>query len=334
VIGISKLYCGTVEPSDALRYGRRSDRLPSHLLQFSADKRPVVVWNVTQACDLRCSHCYAGAGPAAKDELSTAEGVALIDDLAGFGVPVILFSGGEPLARADIFELLSHAVSRGVRAVLSTNGTRIDGEVASRLAEIGLSYVGISLDGIGETNDRFRGVPGAYEKALAGIRACRKAGVSELALAPDGAEEALQWALEMSLESTIGMKVTCAPHSVRIWKQMRTGEDTSPATGCMAGCGFVFISHRGRLQPCGFLDIACGDLRAVDFDFRKAYEDSAVFGSLRDVPGYKGKCGACEFVEACGGCRARAYAATGDFLDEEPSCSYRPRTRRRETVTC
>ncbi|HSO67010.1 MAG TPA: 12,18-didecarboxysiroheme deacetylase, partial [Desulfatirhabdiaceae bacterium] len=94
MIGISKLYCGTVEPSDALRYGRMSGQLPSHLLQFSSDKRPVVVWNMTQRCNLKCIHCYARATTkAAENELTTAEGRALIDDLARFGSPVILFSG-------------------------------------------------------------------------------------------------------------------------------------------------------------------------------------------------------------------------------------------------
>lgn len=178
MIGISKLYCGTVEPSDALRYGRHSADLPSHLLQFSADKRPVVVWNVTRKCNLKCVHCYAHATDAAvADELSTAEGEALIDDLAGFGCPVILFSGGEPLVRQDLPQLAAYAVSKGMRAVISTNGTLITAAVARTLKSIGLSYVGISLDGMRAINDRFRGVPGAYDKALNGIRNCQSAGI-------------------------------------------------------------------------------------------------------------------------------------------------------------
>ena len=100
MIGISKLYCGTVEPSDALRYGRHSSQLPSHLLQFSQDKRPVVVWNITKACNLKCVHCYAHATEGtSRNELSTAEGRRLIDDLSAFGAPVLLLSGGEPLVR-------------------------------------------------------------------------------------------------------------------------------------------------------------------------------------------------------------------------------------------
>lgn len=178
MIGISKLYCGTVEPSDALRYGRDSSRLPSHLLQFSKDKKPVVVWNVTRRCNLKCVHCYAHAKDMAfDDELTTGEGKRIIDDLAAFGSPVILFSGGEPLARKDLPELADYAVQKGMRAVISTNGTLITAEVARTLKRIGLSYVGISLDGMETVNDKFRGVTGAFKKAMAGIENCKAAGI-------------------------------------------------------------------------------------------------------------------------------------------------------------
>ncbi len=178
MIGISKLYCGTVEPSDALRYGRMSSKLPPHLLQFSSDKRPVVVWNITRRCNLKCVHCYAHAKNISFDnELSTVEGKELIDDLAEFGVPVILFSGGEPLVRKDLPELAAYAVQKGMRAVISTNGTLITPQIAQILKDIGLSYVGISLDGMEEINDRFRGVRGAFRSALKGIENCKKAGI-------------------------------------------------------------------------------------------------------------------------------------------------------------
>jgi 12,18-didecarboxysiroheme deacetylase len=178
MIGISKLYCGTVEPSDALRYGRHSGRLPSHLLQFSVDKKPVVVWNMTRACNLKCVHCYAHAKAASgPDELTTEEGRRLIDDLADFGSPVMLFSGGEPLMRADLTLLIQRAVSRGMRAVISTNGTLIGRDKALEFKDLGLSYVGISLDGLAEVNDRFRGVAGAFTAALEGIRNCLEVGL-------------------------------------------------------------------------------------------------------------------------------------------------------------
>jgi len=178
MIGISKLYCGTVEPSDALRYGRQSKRLPSHLLQFSKDKKPVVVWNVGRKCNLRCIHCYsASKNIDYSGELTTEEGYALLDDLAEYGSPVILFSGGEPLMRPDLMELAEYATRKGMRAVISTNGTLITREVACDLKKVGLSYVGVSLDGIGETNDRFRGFQGAFDQALQGIRNCQQEGI-------------------------------------------------------------------------------------------------------------------------------------------------------------
>lgn len=178
MIGISKLYCGTVEPSDALRYGRESKRLPSHLLQFSKDKKPVVVWNMTRRCNLKCVHCYAQAKDIEfENELSTEEGKALIDDLAQFGSPVILFSGGEPTMRKDLPELAAYAREKGMRAVISTNGTLIDKDLAKKLKDVGLSYVGVSLDGIKETNDKFRGMKGAFDAALKGLHNCQEEGI-------------------------------------------------------------------------------------------------------------------------------------------------------------
>ena len=175
MIGISKLYCGTVEPSDALRYERDSSKLPSHLLQFSKDKKPVVVWNMGRRCNLRCVHCYAQSKDIEyEDELTTEQGKELIDDLAEFGSPVILFSGGEPTMRKDLPELAEYAKSKGMRAVISTNGTLIDEKMAKVLKKIGLSYVGISLDGTREINDKFRGIPGAFDAAIDGLRNCRK----------------------------------------------------------------------------------------------------------------------------------------------------------------
>jgi 12,18-didecarboxysiroheme deacetylase len=178
MIGISKLYCANIEPSDALRYGRKSKELPSHLLQFSKDKKPVVVWNMTRRCNLKCVHCYARAvDPEGKDEISTEQAKQIIDDLAAYGAPVMLFSGGEPLVRQDLTELAHYAVGKGMRAVISTNGTLITKEKAKELKDVGLSYVGISLDGGEEIHDRFRGVPGAFKKALEGVENCQAEGL-------------------------------------------------------------------------------------------------------------------------------------------------------------
>jgi Fe-coproporphyrin III synthase len=178
MIGISKLYCATVEPSDTLRYARHSGKLPSHLLQFSKDKKPVVVWNMTRRCNLKCVHCYARSEDIGYDnELNSEQSMAMMDDLAEFGVPVLLFSGGEPLTHPKLVEYAHYAVQKGMRAVISTNGTLITREKAKKLKEVGLSYVGISLDGLEATHDRFRGVNGAFKKAMTGIENCKEAGI-------------------------------------------------------------------------------------------------------------------------------------------------------------
>ncbi|HOO41453.1 MAG TPA: radical SAM protein, partial [Syntrophales bacterium] len=178
MIGISKLYCGAVEAADVLRYSRDGKHLPSHLLQFAATKRPVVVWNMTRRCNLRCVHCYSQSqNKIYAGELTTQEGKALIDDLAAFSCPVILFSGGEPLMRPDLPELVRHATDRGIRAVISTNGTLITDDFAKTFRKFGLSYVGVSLDGLRETHDHFRGVMGAFDEAMKGIRTCLAEGI-------------------------------------------------------------------------------------------------------------------------------------------------------------
>ncbi len=177
MIGITKLLCGTTNPGDALRYGRHSSRLPANLLQFAADKRPVVVWNSTRRCNLHCIHCYADSEDRAYDgELTTAEAKVFIQDLAAFGAPVLLFSGGEPFLRPDLFELADLARSLGIRPVISTNGTLITPDIARQVKESGFGYVGVSLDALGEANDRFRGHKGAFEAALEGIRNCVQVG--------------------------------------------------------------------------------------------------------------------------------------------------------------
>ena len=178
MIGISKLYCGAVEAADALRYNRQSGKLPSHLLQFSADKKPVVVWNMTKRCNLKCVHCYAQAVETeGTDQINTDQAKTLIEDLAAYGAPVMLFSGGEPLVRKDLVELASFATSKGMRAVISTNGTLITKEKAKELKAVGLSYVGISLDGGEEIHDKFRAVPGSFKKALQGVENCMAEGL-------------------------------------------------------------------------------------------------------------------------------------------------------------
>ncbi len=159
--GISKLYFGTIEESDRLRYKK------------GVHRRPVVVWNVTPACNLSCSHCYAATAGAQK-VLDTEQALSVIDDLAAFQVPVILFSGGEPFARPDIRTLAEHAKGKGLRVTFSTNGTLIDDGLANWIRDLGVSYVGISIDGTEEIHDTFRRQKGAYRQSLAAIRRLRE----------------------------------------------------------------------------------------------------------------------------------------------------------------
>lgn len=167
-----------VGPQDALRYGRRSGAGPVHLLHYSHDKTPIVVWSVTRRCNLHCGHCYADShNRDYPNELTTEEGARLLEQLAAFGVPVVLFSGGEPLLRPDLLELAAFAQELGLRTVVSTNGTQIDAATAEDMAAAGLSYVGVSLDGVGALNDKMRGSHGAFDAALGGLRAARDAGL-------------------------------------------------------------------------------------------------------------------------------------------------------------
>ncbi|MFA5055658.1 MAG: radical SAM protein [Dehalococcoidia bacterium] len=166
MLSISRLLCDEVGPGDHLRYRDGGHK-----------GKPIVVWNCTTRCNLRCIHCYSSADSRDADSsMNTDEGKVFIRQLADFGVPVLLFSGGEPFLRDDFFELARYAVDVGLGVVVSTNGTLITPDAASEIKSIGFREVGISLDGVGEINDRFRGMDGAYEAALEGIRNCKAAG--------------------------------------------------------------------------------------------------------------------------------------------------------------
>jgi Fe-coproporphyrin III synthase len=184
MIDISVLYGGLETPSTPHRYGRKITQIdpPEHqrmaVARSAAERRPIVVWNLTRTCNLKCVHCYT-ASEAKKypGEVTTEQAKATLDDLAEFRVPAVLFSGGEPLVRPDLFELAAHARSRGLHVVLSTNGTLINRETAQKLKDLQFAYVGISLDSaIPSVHDEFRGVEGAFHRTLEGFRHCRAVG--------------------------------------------------------------------------------------------------------------------------------------------------------------
>jgi radical SAM protein with 4Fe4S-binding SPASM domain len=166
MINISKLYCGLAGASDDLRY---EPKRPHH---------PVAVYNCTARCNLKCLHCYSSSkNDSFAAELSTAQAKKLIAQLAEYGCPVVLFSGGEPLLRPDIFELIAYSRNLGMKTVVSTNGTLIDLETAQRLAALKLDYAGISLDGPQTQHDAFRGLAGSFDAAVRGIENCQKVGI-------------------------------------------------------------------------------------------------------------------------------------------------------------
>ena len=180
MIDISVLYTGLETPSTPHRYGRAITQIdpPEHQrmrqARSAAERRPIVVWNLTRTCNLKCQHCYTdSANQKYSGELTTEECKTVLDDLAAFKVPAVLFSGGEPLVRKDVFELAAYARSLGLHVVLSTNGTLITPEIAQRLKDLKFAYVGISLDSaFPEVHDRFRGMEGAFAKTMQGFRNC------------------------------------------------------------------------------------------------------------------------------------------------------------------
>lgn len=181
MLSVSNLLCDHRAGNEALRYGhlRRGARAcePGED-PFHGAARPVVVWAVTRACNLRCVHCYASATPgAAPGELTFTEGIALLDDLRAFNVPAVLFSGGEPLARPDTPEFIAYAQAIGLSCTLSTNGLLIDDHMADRLAALGLRYAGISIDGTRARHDKLRGMAGAFDATLSAIDRCRARGI-------------------------------------------------------------------------------------------------------------------------------------------------------------
>ena len=169
MLDITKMWCSIDTPSVKLRYGGSKEG--------AGARRPIVVWSSTKRCNLKCVHCYANStGELDTDELTTAEAKVMIDDVGQMGVSALLFSGGEPLTRPDFFELATYATGKGIRVTISTNGTLINMDMAKKIKSLGITYVGISFDGIGPINDKFRGVDGAFEGALKGLRNLKEVG--------------------------------------------------------------------------------------------------------------------------------------------------------------
>ncbi len=330
----------------------------------------VIAWETTRRCPLACRHCRGASRDCDYEgELSTAECFRVMDSIAAHARPMIIFTGGEPMYRADLPELVRYAAAKGFRAVLAPCGLFATPERLAELKAAGIQMMSLSVDGpTAELHDAFRGVPGAFEHVLSAMAAAREAGLPfqinttvtrqsaawlpamrdfaleqgaaqldcfflvpvgrgaelrEIALSPDETERVIEGLLRMDAEGPLHVHLTCAPQVVRIARRLglppRPGK--RPVTGCMGGKSFTFISHRGELQPCGFFALPCGNLREFNFDFAAAYEASSVFAELRGGP-VRGHCGICGFRESCRGCRARAFAQSGDYLGQEPGCRF------------
>jgi putative heme d1 biosynthesis radical SAM protein NirJ2 len=324
----------------------------------------IVSWMTTNECNLRCAHCYQDADERRARELSTEEGMALIDQIAAAGFKIMIFSGGEPLLRPDIFELVEHASRAGLRPVFGTNGTLLTDEVAMRLKEAGACAMGISVDSLDAVkHDRFRGLERAHALTMAGIESCKKAGlpfqihttvvdwnrdeicditdfaqrigavahyvfflipvgrgkiINDTALEVRQNEELLRAIMRKQAEVSIDVKPTCAPQFTRIAKQL--GIETRFSRGCLAGLTYCVVGAEGLVRPCAYMEETAGDVRETPFD--EIWRDSPVFQRLR-TRAYAGACGTCDYVEGCGGCRARAaFYHDGDYMAQDDYCAH------------
>lgn len=348
----------------------------------------LLFWETTIQCNLACAHCRRlESNEAATADLSTADAEGLIEQLAEVGrrqsqMPVLVFSGGEPLCREDLFHLMREARRHGIILALATNGTLIDGQKARQIRDSAIARVSVSLDGAtADVHDALRQIPGAFDRAIEGIGHLRAHRVPfqvnitltrknvkqldqvhELArslgavavhvfmlvpvgcgqvlaetdmLSPQQYETVLRDICELDRRGQIQIKVTCGPHYERVKRQQglhaarrHSGGPKPPghgehSRGCLAGLGVLFVNHRGDVYPCGYLPVHCGNIR--ESRLVHIWEENEDLARMRDAGLLEGKCGRCDYAQVCGGCRGRAFAATGNYMAEEPFCAYVPR---------
>jgi radical SAM protein len=366
--------------------------VPRSRLDF--ERRPMLVfWEVTRACLLACRHCRASATEGAlPGELTTAEGLDLIDQVAAFGrpYPILVLTGGDCLLRPDLFDLVEHATALGVPVALSPSVTpSLTPTMIDRMVTSGVKAVSISLDGaVPATHDGVRGIPGHFEDTIKAISALSKAGltvqvnttvmranVDELADVADLISRAGAHIWEVFFLVQVGRGVDTdavspvehddichflydasqhgfivrtveAPFFRRVVARRQAGDPgptsrlyqrlsgrlealMGPATGrprahtaaTRDGKGILFVAHDGEINPAGFLPQPLGNVR--DESVAAIYRDDPLLRQIRAAD-FTGRCGRCEYADLCGGSRARAFAASGDPLGEDPACPYEP----------
>ena len=333
-----------------------------------------ISWNLTKRCNLNCDHCYLDAdfrGGVRTDELGTEECFRVIDQIAEVNPNAFLIlTGGEPLLRPDIYEIVRYAADKKFMVVLGTNGTMINHTVAKKIKDAGAHGVGISIDSMDAIkHNKFRGVDQAWENSTKAFEILNEVGVDFLIQMsvsemnykeiPDvvayaesiGAiafnlyflvctgrgqgntdisnaayEEALKtlYKLQMDYKGRLMINSKCAPQYKRVVYE-NDPESVYQRTysgGCPAGTHYGRISPEGDLTPCPFIAESVGNLK--DSSFKDLWNNAPLMNQLRDRKSLEGKCGSCEFSSMCSGCRARAFAETGNYMAEDDSCDYEP----------
>ena len=339
-----------------------------------------VYWELTRACDLACRHCRAEAlSEREPDELTTEECRRVLGRLAAAGPPLphVVFTGGDPLKRPDLLELVRSAVGLGLGASVAPSATHaLSAEAVDALKAAGVGAMSLSLDGSSAArHDGIRGVPGCFDETLAAARHVTGAGIPlqvntlvtaetepdleatagvvaglgaarwslfflisvgrGRTLTPLGAhacEATLEWLAGRARAWPFVVTTTEAPHyrRVLIESMRRAGASARQITssplarsfGFRDGNGIMFIASNGAVTPSGFLPLAAGNAR--EEDVLEIYRGAPLFRRLREPDSFHGRCGICPFRTLCGGSRARAFAATGDVLGEDPLCAYEP----------
>lgn len=318
-----------------------------------------VVWLATNLCNARCLHCSSNSGQPMPGELDTREALDMLDQLAGCGVVDLAVSGGEPLLRRDLLEVVAHAKRLGMRVGIGTNGARLSEAQARALADLELDRLQVSLDGVGAAHDRLRRWPGLFERALRTIARARDAGlrvhvcftitrfnVDEIddmaALAMREGVKRLN--LSRFVATGRGTSVLELPDAA--WQDVirrcqalreRVGPGLEVVThlaqqvlvddhaacmpgfiGCQAGVAQGCIQADGTVFPCVLLPVAIGNVRTQRF--AELWQGSPILRALRDRSLLQGQCGTCGLRARCGGCRAVAYARTGNMFASDPRC--------------
>jgi radical SAM protein with 4Fe4S-binding SPASM domain len=338
------------------------------------DRAPVMLyWEITRACDLACKHCRADALPCRDPgELDFLEAIGLLSQITDFGSPLphLVITGGDPLKRRDLEDIVKEAVRLGIPTSLAPSATPLLTSAAlAKLQRAGLSGLSLSLDGsMASGHDRLRGVVGCFARTLTAARAATNLGLSlqintlvsaqtlpDLPgiyallqtlpiqrwslffligvgrgsvlqnILPEQAEQACHWLFTKSREASFTVAATEAPFFRRV--ALERANQAGPfarSFGIRDGNGIAFVSHRGAVQPSGFLPVVAGNVR--DTSLVDLYRTAPLFSALRDTAQLRGKCARCSFKAICGGSRARAYAHSGDYLGADPLCAYQPST--------